>query len=58
MGYTEPENLCKRLELCDDTNTDPFTGKVKAQVTTEGLSDSEAEDCDEFIEHSLLAEVA
>lgn len=37
VGYTEPEDLCKRLELCDDTSTDPFTGKVKAQGTAEGL---------------------
>lgn len=51
VGYTEPEDLCKRLELCDDSNTDPFTGKVKAQVTAEDLTDSEAEAYSEFIEH-------
>ena len=47
VGYNNPDDLQKRLEL---SNNDPFTGKVKAQVTAEGLSDEQAEKCSEFIE--------
>jgi hypothetical protein len=47
VGYRNLEDLEKRLEL---SNTDPFTGKVKAQVTAEGLTDEQAEKRSEFIE--------
>jgi phage replication-related protein YjqB (UPF0714/DUF867 family) len=52
VGYSKPEDLCDRLELCDEySSTDAFTGRVKAQVTAVGLNDAEAKKRDEFIEH-------
>ena len=49
VGYTKPEDLRDRLELM---STGPFRGKVKAQVTM-NLTDAEAEDQSEFVEHLI-----
>lgn len=46
MGYKIRGDLEERFDL----NNYPFTGKVEAQVTAEGLSDKQAENCSEFIE--------
>jgi phage replication-related protein YjqB (UPF0714/DUF867 family) len=48
VGYTNPEKPWERLEL-GDANT--LSGKVNAQVKTEGLTDAEAEARSEFIEN-------
>src|SRR5215207_5465996 len=50
VGYTEPEDLRARLELLD---TNPFRGKVNAQVAATGLTDAQAETYSEFIEHTI-----
>ena len=48
VGYTNSEDLWDRLQL---SSTDPFTGKVNAQVAASNLSDADAEANSEFIEH-------
>ena len=48
VGYRNLDDLKKRLGL---SNNNPFTGKIKAQVTAEGLTDEQAEACGEFVEH-------
>ena len=46
VGYKIRGDLEERFDLINY----PFTGKVEAQVTAEGLSDEQAENCSEFIE--------
>jgi phage replication-related protein YjqB (UPF0714/DUF867 family) len=46
VGYQNRSDLEDRFDL----NNYPFTGKVEAQVTADGLSDEQAEKCSEFIE--------
>ena len=48
IGYTNPEKPWERLEFA---GADNLTGKINAQVTTEGLTDAEAEARSEFIEN-------
>ena len=46
VGYKIRSDLEERFDLISY----PFTGKVEAQVTAEGLSDEQAENCSEFVE--------
>ena len=46
VGYEIRGDLEERFDLISY----PFTGKVEAQVTAEGLSDEQAEKCSEFVE--------
>ena len=46
VGYKIRGDLEERFDLISY----PFTGKVEAQVTAEGLSDEQAENCSEFVE--------
>ena len=49
VGYRrDSTDLEGRLGL---SNTDPFTGRVNAQVTAEGLTDEQAKEHSEFVEH-------
>jgi phage replication-related protein YjqB (UPF0714/DUF867 family) len=48
VGYSNSADLAERLGL---SNTDPFTGRVNAQVTAEGLTDEQAKERSEFVEH-------
>lgn len=49
VGYRrDSADLEERLGL---SNTDPFTGRVNAQVTAEGLTDEQAKEHSEFVEH-------
>ena len=48
MGHTKPEDL----RIAWNSDTSPFRGKVKAQVTM-NLTDAEAEDKSEFVEHLI-----
>jgi len=48
VGYTNSEKPWERLEL---DGADNLTGKINAQVTTDGLTDAEAEARSEFIEN-------
>ena len=50
VGYTDPEDLRARLGLLD---TNPFRGKVNAQVVATDLTDAEAETYSEFVEHLI-----
>jgi phage replication-related protein YjqB (UPF0714/DUF867 family) len=46
VGYEIRGDFEERFDL----KNYPFTGKVEAQVTAEGLSDKQAENCSEFVE--------
>jgi phage replication-related protein YjqB (UPF0714/DUF867 family) len=48
VDYKNLDDLQNRLDL---SSTDPFKGKINAQVAALGLTDAEAEACSEFIEH-------
>lgn len=48
VGYSNSADLTEHLGL---SNTDPFTGRVNAQVTADGLTDEQAKERSEFVEH-------
>ena len=50
VGYTDPKDLQARLELLD---TNPFRGRINAQVVATGLTDAEAETYSEFVERLI-----